>query len=157
MKKEEIKKLVSNMTLEEKIGQLTQIRTSYYNNMNTSGTGTKSKLNINNNQKWMIGTVLGKLDAAMMIEIQKEYLKNNRLGIPLLFMHDIIHGFKTIFPIPLALSCSWDEGLVEKTARISAKEGSSSGYQATFSPMVDIVRDPRWGRVIESYGEDTLL
>lgn len=157
MRKEEIKKLVSNMTLEEKIGQVTQIRTSYYNNLNTSGTGTKSKLNISDKQKWMIGTVLGKLDATMMVEIQKEYLKNNRLGIPLLFMHDIIHGFKTIFPIPLALSCSWDEELVEKTARISAKEGSAAGYQATFSPMVDIVRDPRWGRVIESFGEDTLL
>lgn len=157
MKKTDIKKLVSNMTLEEKIGQVTQIRTSYYSNSNTSGTGTKSKLNITDDQKWTIGTVLGKLDASQMIEIQREYLKNNRLGIPLLFMHDIIHGFKTIFPIPLALSCSWDEELVEKTARIAAKEGSSSGYQAAFSPMVDVVRDPRWGRVIESFGEDTFL
>lgn len=158
MRKEDIKELVFNMTLEEKIGQVTQIRTSYYsNNSNASGTGTKSKLNISDNQKWMIGTVLGKLNAETMIELQTEYMKRNRLGIPLLFMHDIIHGFKTIFPIPLALSCSWDEKLIENTARIAAKEGSSSGYQATFSPMVDIVRDPRWGRVIESFGEDTLL
>lgn len=157
MKKEDIKTLLSNMTLEEKIGQLTQIRTSYYYNSNTSATGTASKLKITKDQKWMIGTVLGKLDAAMMAKIQKEYLSNNRLGIPLLFMHDIIHGFKTIFPIPLALSCSWDEELIEKTARVAAKEGSSSGYQATFSPMVDIVRDPRWGRVIESFGEDTFI
>ncbi|NSB13516.1 glycoside hydrolase family 3 N-terminal domain-containing protein [Clostridium beijerinckii] len=157
MKNEEIKTLLSKMTLEEKIGQLTQIRTSYYYNSNTSATGTVSKLKFTKEQKWMIGTVLGKLDAKMMFEIQKEYLDNNRLGIPLLFMHDIIHGFKTIFPIPLALSCSWDEELIEKTARVAAREGSSSGYQATFSPMVDIVRDPRWGRVIESFGEDTLL
>lgn len=157
MKNEEIKTLLSKMTLEEKIGQLTQIRTSYYYNSNTSATGTVSKLKFTKEQKWMIGTVLGKLDAKMMFEIQKEYLYNNRLGIPLLFMHDIIHGFKTIFPIPLALSCSWDEELIEKTARVAAREGSSSGYQATFSPMVDIVRDPRWGRVIESFGEDTLL
>ncbi|NYC09089.1 beta-glucosidase [Clostridium beijerinckii] len=157
MKNEEIKILLSKMTLEEKIGQLTQIRTSYYYNSNTSATGTVSKLKFTKEQKWMIGTVLGKLDAKMMFEIQKEYLDNNRLGIPLLFMHDIIHGFKTIFPIPLALSCSWDEELIEKTARVAAREGSSSGYQATFSPMVDIVRDPRWGRVIESFGEDTLL
>jgi beta-glucosidase len=157
MKNEEIKNLLSKMTLEEKIGQLTQIRTSYYYNSNTSATGTASKLKITKDQKWMIGTVLGKLDAEMMFKIQKEYLDNNRLGIPLLFMQDIIHGFKTIFPIPLALSCSWDEELIEKTARIAAKEGSSSGYQATFSPMVDVVRDPRWGRVIESFGEDTLL
>ncbi len=157
MKNEEIKTLLSKMTLEEKIGQLTQIRTSYYYNSNTSATGTVSKLKFTKEQKWMIGTVLGKLDAKMMFEIQKEYLDNNRLGIPLLFMHDIIHGFKTIFPIPLALSCSWDEELIEKTARVAAREGSSSRYQATFSPMVDIVRDPRWGRVIESFGEDTLL
>lgn len=157
MKNEEIKNLLSNMTLEEKIGQLTQIRTSCYCNSNTSATGTASKLKITKDQKWMIGTVLGKLDAEMMSKIQKEYLDNNRLGIPLLFMQDIIHGFKTIFPIPLALSCSWDEELIEKTARVAAKEGSSSGYQATFSPMVDVVRDPRWGRVIESFGEDTLL
>lgn len=157
MKNEEIRTLLSKMTLEEKIGQLTQIRTSYYYNSNTSATGTVSKLKFTKEQKWMIGTVLGKLDAKMMFEIQKEYLDNNRLGVPLLFMHDIIHGFKTIFPIPLALSCSWDEELIEKTARVAAREGSSSGYQATFSPMVDIVRDPRWGRVIESFGEDTLL
>ncbi|BCZ47362.1 beta-glucosidase [Clostridium gelidum] len=157
MKKEDIKELLSKMTLEEKIGQLTQIRTSYYYNSNTSATGTASKLKITKDQKWMIGTVLGKLDAEMMSKIQKEYLSNNRFGIPLLFMQDIIHGFKTIFPIPLALSCSWDEELIEKTARVAAKEGSSSGYQVTFSPMVDVVRDPRWGRVIESFGEDTLL
>lgn len=157
MKKEEITDLLSKMTLEEKVGQLTQIRTSYYCYSGTSATGTDSKLHITKNQKWMIGTVLGKLDAKMMLEIQKEYLSNNRLGIPLLFMQDIIHGFKTVFPIPLALSCSWNEDLIEKIARIAAREGSSSGYQATFSPMVDVVRDPRWGRVIESFGEDTLL
>lgn len=157
MKKEDIKKLISKMTLEEKIGQVTQIRTSYYYHSDTLATGTASKLKITEEEKWMIGTVLGKLDAKMMLKIQKEYLSNNRLGIPLLFMHDIIHGFKTIFPIPLALSCSWDEELVERTARVSAKEGSASGYQVTFSPMVDIVRDPRWGRVIESFGEDTFL
>lgn len=157
MKNEDIKSLLSRMTLEEKLGQLTQIRTSYYYNYNTSATGTVSKLKITEDQKWMIGTVLGKLDAKTMYKIQNEYLSNNRLGIPLLFMHDIIHGFKTIFPIPLALSCSWNEELIEKTARVAAREGSSSGYQATFSPMVDVVRDPRWGRVIESFGEDTLL
>lgn len=157
MKKEDIKELISKMTLEEKIGQVTQIRTSYYYHSDTLATGTASKLKITEEEKWMIGTVLGKLDAKMMLKIQKEYLGNNRLGIPLLFMHDIIHGFKTIFPIPLALSCSWDEELVERTARVSAKEGSASGYQVTFSPMVDIVRDPRWGRVIESFGEDTFL
>lgn len=157
MKSEDIKSLLSRMTLEEKLGQLTQIRTSYYYNNNTSATGTASKLKITKDQKWMIGTVLGKLDAKTMYKIQNEYLSNNRLEIPLLFMHDIIHGFKTIFPIPLALSCSWNEELIEKTARVAAREGSSSGYQATFSPMVDVVRDPRWGRVIESFGEDTLL
>lgn len=114
-------------------------------------------MNITNEQKWNIGSVLGKLDANKMLTIQQEYLKHNRLGIPLLFMTDVVHGYKTIFPVPLALSCTWDVNMVEKVARVSAKESSSAGYHVTFSPMVDVVRDPRWGRVMESFGEDKLL
>ena len=83
-------------------------------------------------------------------------MQNHRLNIPTLLMADIIHGFRTIFPIPLALGSTWDEAPVEKMAEISAKEATVSGLHVTFSPMVDLVRDPRWGRVMESTGEDPL-
>lgn len=74
-----------------------------------------------------------------------------------MFMTDIVHGYQTIFPVPLAMAGSFDPGMVRECARISAKEGSAAGYQVTFSPMVDVVRDPRWGRVMESFGEDSKL
>lgn len=98
---------------------------------------------------------MGKLDAVSMRNIQKENLERSRLQIPLMFMTDIVHGYQTIFPVPLAMAGSFDPGMVRECARISAKEGSAAGYQVTFSPMVDVVRDPRWGRVMESFGEDS--
>ena len=103
------------------------------------------------------GSVIGASEAKEIIKIQETHLKNNRLKIPLLFMADIIHGFKTIFPIPLAIGCSWDLELAEKSAGIAALEASVSGIHVTFAPMADLVRDPRWGRVMESTGEDPYL
>ncbi|UUI03725.1 glycoside hydrolase family 3 C-terminal domain-containing protein [Oceanobacillus jeddahense] len=157
MNKNNLKYLIKKMTVIEKIGQITQLSTSFFDVSGVKATGTASRMNITNEQKWNIGSVLGKLDANKMLTIQQEYLKHNRLGIPLLFMTDVVHGYKTIFPVPLALSCTWDVNMVEKVARVSAKESSSAGYHVTFSPMVDVVRDPRWGRVMESFGEDKLL
>lgn len=151
------KTFLSQMTLEEKAGQITQISTKYFAVQGSELTGTASKLGITEQQKWLSGSVLGKLDAASMRAIQKENLVRSRLGIPMMFMTDIIHGYNTIYPIPLALACSWDKALIERCARLSAVEGSAAGYQVTFSPMVDMVQDPRWGRVMESFGEDTLL
>ena len=104
-----------------------------------------------------VGSVLGATGASEIISIQKEHLKNNRLGIPLLFMADVIHGYQTIFPIPLAIGSSWDLELAEESAKVAAKEAAVSGLHLTFSPMVDLVRDPRWGRVMESTGEDAYL
>ena len=95
--------------------------------------------------------------AQKLREVQKSYLEHNRNKIPLLFMHDVIHGFRTIFPAPLAMACSFDPDLVEQAASIAAKEAAVSGLHVTFSPMADLVRDCRWGRVIESSGEDPLL
>ena len=89
--------------------------------------------------------------------MQEEHLKNNRLNIPLLFMADIINGYKTIFPIPLAQGCTFDPDLVRQLAETAAREGAAAGVHVTFSPMADLVRDPRWGRGMESTGEDPYL
>lgn len=153
----QIEALVEQMTRMEKIGQMTQITTSFFNVDGAQATGTASRMKDVEQHKWIVGSVLGKLDASSMLRIQRDYLQHNRLGIPLLFMTDVVHGYKTIFPVPLALSCSWNADVLRRTARISAIEAASAGFQVTFSPMVDLVRDPRWGRVMESFGEDRLL
>ncbi len=153
----QIEALVKQMTRLEKIGQMTQITTSFFNVDGAKATGTASRMKDVEQHKWIVGSVLGKLDAASMLRIQRDYLQHNRLGIPLLFMTDVVHGYKTIFPVPLALSCSWNPEVLRRTARVSALEAAAAGFQVTFSPMVDLVRDPRWGRVMESFGEDRLL
>lgn len=89
--------------------------------------------------------------------MQKQAVEQSRLGIPLLFGMDVIHGYETMFPIPLGLSCTWDMTAIEESARIAAIEASADGISWTFSPMVDISRDPRWGRVSEGSGEDPFL
>jgi beta-glucosidase len=157
MNKDQINLLLQKMTLEEKAGQATQLPTRYFDIKESQLTGTENKLGITENQKWQAGSILGKLDAVSMRRLQAENLKRSRLKIPMMFMTDIIHGYQTIFPIPLALACSFNEELAEKSARIAAAEGSAAGYQVTFSPMVDVVTDPRWGRIIESFGEDKKL
>ena len=103
------------------------------------------------------GSLLGFDGAEKVITVQKEHLKASAHNIPLLFMTDVIHGYKTIFPSVLGLGCSWNTQLIKEIAHISALEASVSGVHVTFSPMADLVRDARWGRVIESTGEDPLL
>lgn len=157
-KRVNIEELLSNMTLNEKIGQLLQL-TSNFLNPSKSGeiTGPMSELGISDDERRNTGSILGTSGAAEMREIQEEYLKTNRHNIPLVFMADIIHGYRTIFPVPLALGCSWDLDAAQKMARVSAQEATCAGVHVTFSPMVDLVRDPRWGRVMESTGEDPYL
>ena len=157
-KRVNIEELLSNMTLNEKISQLLQL-TSNFLNPNKSGeiTGPMSELGISDDERRNTGSILGTSGAAEMREIQEEYLKTNRHNIPLVFMADIIHGYRTIFPVPLALGCSWDLDAAQKMARVSAQEATCAGIHVTFSPMVDLVRDPRWGRVMESTGEDPYL
>lgn len=157
MDRNQIKILIRQMTLEEKAGQVTQLPSRYFAIQGSQLTGTETKLGISEEKKWLCGSILGKLDADSMRNIQKENLERSRLQIPMMFMTDIVHGYQTIFPIPLAMAGTFDPELIRESAKISAKEGSASGYQVTFSPMVDIVRDPRWGRVMESFGEDSKL
>lgn len=88
--------------------------------------------------------------------MQEIAVNDTRLHIPLIFALDVVHGYKTISPVPLAESCSWDMDLIEKSARVAAEEATASGIQWTFAPMVDIARDPRWGRVMEGSGEDPI-
>ncbi|MNO21613.1 Periplasmic beta-glucosidase precursor [compost metagenome] len=152
-------KYVKHMTLEEKIAQLLQLAAPFYDEPGDDSeiTGPMQELGIEYDTKRAVGSVLGIAGAEKMMAVQREHLASNRLGIPLLFMADIVHGFKTIFPIPLAIGCSWDPELAEQSAEIAAREAAVSGLHVTFAPMVDLVRDARWGRVMESTGEDPFL
>lgn len=142
-----INELLSKMTIDEKIGQMSQI----------NGIGWASPEIASQVRNGQAGSILNEADAATIKELQRIAVEESRLGIPILFARDIIHGFKTIFPIPLGQAATWNTDIVEKGARIAAIEGSSVGIRWTFSPMVDISRDPRWGRIAESFGEDTYL
>lgn len=142
----EIDRLISKMTLEEKIGQMNQL----------TGTG------LSNDMKGIIkggnvGSILNELDVKTINELQRLAVEESRLGIPILFSRDVIHGFKTIFPIPLGQAATWNPQVVEDGARIAAIEATSHGIRWTFAPMIDVSRDPRWGRVAESCGEDPYL
>lgn len=151
--------LLDKMTLEEKIAQMLQLVASYFIGSEEGGqiTGPMESLGITEETVNQAGSALGLGGAAKVIQVQQTHLQNDRLGIPMIFMADIIHGYKTIFPIPLAIGCSWDQELAEHSAAIAAKEAAVSGVHVTFAPMVDLVRDPRWGRVMESTGEDPYL
>ena len=138
-----IDSLLSKMTLHEKVGQMNQL---------SGGEWLAEAV-----EKGEVGSILNCTDPAELNRIQKIAVEKSRLGIPLLIARDVIHGFKTIFPIPLGLAATFDPELVEKGARISAVEASASGIRWTFSPMLDIARDPRWGRIAEGSGEDPFL
>ena len=159
MSEEILEYILEQMTLAEKIAQLTQLTSNFFEGSSDKNdpTGPMNALGINKEIVQNCGSVIGASGAKEIISLQREHLRKSRLSIPLLFMADIIHGFKTIFPIPLAIGCSWDLELAEKSAQIAALEASVSGIHVTFAPMVDLVRDPRWGRVMESTGEDPYL
>ncbi|MEI8114215.1 MAG: beta-glucosidase BglX [Bacteroidia bacterium] len=144
--------LMRKMTLEEKLGQL---------NLPASGdiiTGAASNSNVAEKIKQgKVGGLFNIKTAEKIRAVQKIAVEESRLKIPLIFGMDVIHGYQTMFPIPLGMSCCWDMNLVEKSARIAAQEASADGICWTFSPMVDISRDPRWGRVSEGSGEDPYL
>ncbi len=147
-----IDNLMKKMTLEEKIGQL---------NLPTSGdivTGQASSWDIAKKVKdGQVGGLFNIKGVEKIRQIQEVAVKESRLGIPLIFGMDVIHGYQTVFPIPLGLACSWDRGMIEQAARISAQEASADGICWTFSPMVDLSRDPRWGRIAEGPGEDPYI
>ncbi len=147
-----IDSLMAQMTLMEKLGQL---------NLPSSGdivTGEGKKIDINQRVKdGLVGGVFNIKGVEKIKAMQQNAVENSRLGIPLIFGMDVIHGYETVFPIPLALSMTWDIDAIERSARIAAKEASAAGIAWTFSPMVDISREPRWGRVSEGNGEDPYL
>ena len=154
--------LVQEMTVAEKVGQLVQTLPSIFSDDEQDViTGPIAELlkedGITDENRWNIGSVIGISNAKQAQKLQESYLRHNRLGIPLLFMADIIHGHRTIFPVPLAMACSWDLNEIEQMARTSSVEATVSGLHVTFSPMADLSRDPRWGRVMESSGEDVWL
>jgi beta-glucosidase len=144
--------ILSQMTLQEKIGQL---------NLPSSGdmvTGETGSSDIAKKiEAGMVGGLFNIKSVAKIREVQKIAVEKSRTKIPLIFGMDVIHGYESVFPIPLGLSCSWDMKLIERSARIAAQEASADGINWTFSPMVDISRDPRWGRVSEGNGEDPYL
>ncbi|WP_442598667.1 beta-glucosidase BglX [Neobacillus sp. D3-1R] len=156
MEQTELDQLLSKMTLDEKIDQLLQLTGEFFESEDVV-TGPTSYLGLTQETVDLTGSSLNVVGAKKLNHIQKQYLEKNSHKIPLLFMADIINGYKTVFPIPLAQGCTFNPELVEKSAAVAAKESSASGLHVTFSPMVDLVRDPRWGRVMESTGEDTYL
>ena len=144
--------LMSKMTLEEKLGQLNLPASSDF------VTGAVSSSDIADKVKaGKVGGVFNIRSVTKIKELQQFAVNNSRLHIPLLFGMDVIHGYKTIFPIPLGMSATWDMDLIKRSASIAASEASADGIQWTFSPMVDLTRDPRWGRVSEGNGEDAFL
>ena len=147
-----ISDLMSKMTIDEKIGQLNLVTPGGAVTGAVVSKGVDEKI-----RKGLVGGLFGIWGPDKVRQAQEIAVKNSRLHIPLLFGLDVIHGHKTVFPIPLGLSCSWDTVLIEKTARIAAREASADGLNWTFSPMVDIARDPRWGRASEGSGEDPYL
>ncbi len=154
----DIKKLMQEMTLEEKLGQLTQLNAIFFKKDNAADiTGPASKLHITEQDALLAGSTLNFIGAKDMKEIQDAAMATQPHKIPLLFMQDVIHGYRTIYPIPLGMGCTFDEDLVEDCARMAGKEAAVSGVHVTFSPMLDLVRDARWGRVMESTGEDPHL
>ena len=138
-----VEELLQQMTLEEKIGQMNQV---------SGGLQFKDEI-----AKGNVGSILNVVDPVEINAVQRVAVEESRLGIPILVSRDVIHGFRTIFPIPIGLASTFNTDIVEQGARIAAIEATASGVRWTFSPMLDIARDPRWGRVAEGSGEDTYL
>lgn len=153
---EKIDSLIALMTLEEKVGQMNQ----YNGNWDVTGPvpeGEYLRGRYDAVANGAVGSMLNVVGAEATLKAQKLAVENSRLGIPLLFAYDVIHGYQTIFPIPLADASSWDLEAIEKAARVAAIESASAGLHWTFAPMMDVTRDPRWGRIMEGAGEDPYL
>ncbi|MBT46107.1 MAG: beta-glucosidase BglX [Citromicrobium sp.] len=149
----DIDALIARMTLDEKIGQLVQRMGGRSKSLNSRlGPEELDKV-----RRGEVGSYLHVAGADALRELQRVAVEESRLGIPLLFSMDVVHGYRTIFPVPLAMAASWDPEVAERHARIAATEASAAGLHWTFAPMVDIARDPRWGRIVEGAGEDAYL
>jgi beta-glucosidase len=144
-----VSKLLSRMNLAEKLGQLQQL--------DGSGEGGYRPEHVDLVRQGLLGSTLNVRGARATAELQRVAMEQSRLKIPLIFAYDVIHGYRTIFPVPLAEAATWDPGVAERDASIAAAEAASAGVRWTFAPMVDIARDPRWGRIVEGSGEDPFL
>jgi beta-glucosidase len=150
--KKKVDELMSQMTLEEKIGQMNLLSIGFDVTGPVVSQGVDEKI-----KKGLVGGVFNTYTPSAVRKLQEIAVNQSRLKIPLLFGYDVIHGHRTTFPVNLGLSCTWDPELVEKTARAAAREAAADGLNWVYSPMVDIARDPRWGRVTEGSGEDPYL
>ena len=148
--------LLAQMTIEEKVGQLMLLSANFFGT-DTELTGPAQEWGLSPEELSRVGGCLGGKDADTIRKIQNNHLAADRNKIPLMFMNDVIHGYRTIYPINLGLSCSFDPELVGECTRMSAKEAAAGGVHLSFAPMIDLVRDARWGRVMESSGEDPVL
>lgn len=156
MKNIDINKLIATLTIEEKVGQLVQLTADHFIG-EAEITGPYAKYNLSDEQKYYAGSIIGAPDATNAYEIQKTYLEKSNHKIPLLFMADVIHGSHSIFPVPLGAASSFNPKLINDIAKYSSIEAANTGVQVTFSPMADLARDARWGRNMESNGEDPYL
>ncbi len=145
---QKIKELIGKMTLDEKLGQMSQFDPSQFGGEDAMKKSIK---------EGKVGSVLNIIGAEKINELQRVAIEESRLGIPVIVGRDVIHGYRTIAPIPLGMTASWDTALVSETMAMAADEAASEGIHWTFAPMIDISRDPRWGRIAESCGEDTYL
>lgn len=145
--------LLAEMTLEEKLGQLHQAAGGRSRNLNSRLTPEE----LDRVRAGAVGSYLHVAGAQPLAELQRVAVEESRLGIPLLFAMDVVHGYRTIFPVPIAMASTWDESDWQRAARISAEEASAAGLHWTFAPMIDIGRDPRWGRIVEGAGSDPYL
>jgi len=149
---QKVNTLIKKMTLQEKVGQMTL----FTSDMTVTGPTIRSDYEKLIKQG-KVGALFNAYGADYTRKLQKLAVENSRLGIPLLYGYDVIHGFRTVFPIPLGEAASWDPSVAQKSAGVAARESAAAGLQWTFAPMVDIARDPRWGRIAEGAGEDTYL
>ena len=153
--------ILAGMSLEQKIYHLQQLTTATFLTTKESKyeiiTGPNSAVKLDKGMVYDVGTSLNLVGAETMINAMSNYLKNSKYKIPLMIMQDVIHGHRTLYPINLAVACSFDRELAKELAKMAAKEAALDGMSVTFAPMVDLVRDPRWGRVMESSGEDPYL
>ena len=150
--------LLAQMTLEEKIGQLWQVQPVELGAETPEGAPLPERSGLRDDiRAGRVGSLLNLADPALVNEYQRLAAEESRLGIPLLIGADVIHGFRTVFPIPLAEACTWNPPLLERAARAAALEASAVGIDWIFAPMVDVARDPRWGRIAEGSGEDVFL
>lgn len=153
----DVKALLSRMTTEEKVGQLIQLNSMFLGNTKSDVTGPRQRLGISESLLKKVGSTLNFNGFSEVKAMQDQHLEEDRNHIPLMFMMDVIHGYRTIYPIPLGMGASFDPALMKVCAEMAAKEASAGGVHVTFAPMVDYSRDARWGRIMESCGEDPYL